>query len=221
MNYKWHKFLFEQHTKSISYSPDIISKIMEYESFSSEPYDDRCGYDKRPRQNCLGTPTIGYGTTVYPDGRKVTLQDPAIDKNKAVEYLKSYLNIFTQEMMKVINVDLNQNQIDALYSFVYNFGITKFAGSELLKKINKNPKDPTIKDEFMKFVIFKGVESEHQKKRRQYEANLYFSPVKVYRWIDRDEPISSSEAIPATQSIPPLGFEKVEVYQSPYKREKK
>ena len=91
---QWYKFLLsEQHNKSVMYSPSIVEKIKEFEAFSSEPYDDKCTYNKRPRQSCNGTITIGYGTTTYPDGRKVSLQDPAIDKNKATEYLKNFLKI--------------------------------------------------------------------------------------------------------------------------------
>lgn len=195
------------------YSPKIVEKIKEFEDFSAEPYDDKCSYKQRPRKSCSGTPTIGYGTTMYPDGTKVTLQDQAIDKNKATEYLKNFLNTIPDQLKILVNQDLNQNQVDALVSFIYNLGIGTFKNSEMLKKINKNPNDPTIKDEFLNFASFGGVENPFLKKRREFEKNLYATPVKKTRWVNLDEPLESTLTVPATQSVPFLGWEEQEVYE--------
>lgn len=51
-------------------------------------------------------------------------------------------------------VTLNQQMFNALVSFSYNVGSGAFGGSTLLKKVKVNPNDPTIRDEFMKWVWF-------------------------------------------------------------------
>ena len=50
--------------------------------------------------------------------------------------------------------DINQEQYEALVSFTYNVGTGAFASSTLLQKVKANPNDPTIRDEFMRWVIF-------------------------------------------------------------------
>ena len=72
-------------------------------------------------------------------------------------------------------VTLNQNQFDALVSFAYNIGNNEaFASSTLLKKVKINPKDPTIRDEFMRWIHINGVVSPCLVNRRRREADYYF-----------------------------------------------
>ena len=49
------------------------------------------GFRPKPYLCPAGIPTIGYGTTVYPNGRKVTLQDKAITEQVADQYLRIYI----------------------------------------------------------------------------------------------------------------------------------
>lgn len=81
-------------------------------------------------------PTIGFGTTVYPDGTKVTIGDK-ISEQQALDYLKNHLNKSVIPYIdNYVKVPINQNQIDALASLIYNIGGPAFKGSTLLKKIN-------------------------------------------------------------------------------------
>lgn len=118
-------------------------------------------------------PTIGYGTIRYPDGKPIKLGEK-ITLKKAEELL-------TWEVEKIAtqipDLKLNQNQYDALVSWVYNLGIGNFLKSTLYRKVKVNPEDPTIKDEFMKWTkarvggkltILKGLV-----RRRTEEYNLY------------------------------------------------
>jgi lysozyme len=70
---------------------------------------------------------------------------------------------------------INQYQFDALCSFAYNCGVGNLKSSTLLKKVNKNPNDPTIKDEFLKWNKGGGKVLSGLTKRRIEEAQLYFS----------------------------------------------
>jgi len=69
---------------------------------------------------------------------------------------------------------LTQNQFDALVSFCYNVGPVNLKNSTLIKKVNKNPNDPTIKDEFLKWVKANGKTLKGLVTRRTAEFELYF-----------------------------------------------
>jgi lysozyme len=71
--------------------------------------------------------------------------------------------------------DISQSQFDALCSFAYNVGIGNLQKSTLIKKVNTNPSDPTIKDEFIKWNKGAGKVLAGLTKRRQAESDLYFS----------------------------------------------
>ncbi len=76
----------------------------------------------------------------------------------------------------MVNKPLTTNQWSALVSFVYNIGVSAFQRSTLLKKVNANPSDPTIRDEFMKWNKANGAVLPGLTNRRRDEANLYFKP---------------------------------------------
>jgi lysozyme len=59
-------------------------------------------------------------------------------------------------------------------SFTYNVGIANLQKSTLLKKVNYNPNDPTIRLEFMKWNKAGGKVLNGLTRRREAEANLYF-----------------------------------------------
>ena len=115
-------------------------------------------------------PTIGYGTIRYPDGKLVKLGEK-ISLQKAEDLLIHEVNKIN------IPLILNQNQYDALVSFVYNLGMGNFLKSTLYRKCKVNPYDLTIRYEFMKWTkarvngelkTLKGLV-----KRRTDEYNLY------------------------------------------------
>ncbi|MEB3342783.1 glycoside hydrolase family protein [Okeania sp.] len=84
----------------------------------------------------VGIPTIGYGTTRYPDGQKVRLGDRISERN-AEAYLRYECSKTARELTKLITVPVNQNQFDALVSFSYNVGTGAFQGSTLRSKLNQ------------------------------------------------------------------------------------
>jgi lysozyme len=120
-------------------------------------------------------PTIGYGNTFYENGSKVTLKDQAITEARATELLEWSLNKFEQYVDSYCIDSITQNQFDALVSFCYNLGPANLKASTLLKKVNKDPNDPTIRAEFMKWNKAGGRALAGLTRRREAEANLYFS----------------------------------------------
>jgi lysozyme len=118
--------------------------------------------------------TIGYGQTFYPGGKRVQNGD-LITIEEANDMFKKVLANFEQNVYNLTRDDISQNQFNALASFAYNIGIGALRGSTLLKKVNKDPNDPAIKDEFMKWVNGGGGILAGLVKRRREEAKLYFT----------------------------------------------
>jgi lysozyme len=121
-------------------------------------------------------PTIGYGNTYYPNGKKVTLLDKDITKQEAFEIFKEIANRFGKRVDELVTSNINQNQFNALVSFCYNIGTGNFSSSTLLKKVNKNPNDLTIKAEFLRWNKAAGKVINGLTNRRIEEADLYFFP---------------------------------------------
>jgi lysozyme len=83
-----------------------------------------------------GIPTIGYGTTFYPNGQPVQMKDE-ISEQQAEAYLANDCEDLSKDVERLVKVSLNQNQKDALISFCYNLGVGAFTRSTLLKKLNQ------------------------------------------------------------------------------------
>ena len=147
----------------------IVSKngldlIKEFESFKSKPY--LC-----PSQKA----TIGFGSTYYPDGKKVTLQDKEITEEKAFEILEYIANKdFGSNINKVVKVPLNQNQFDALVSLIYNIGSTQFVGGTVDDKLNAGNTSAAI-ETWKKYRFDNGKVVSGLVNRRNAEVALFLS----------------------------------------------
>ena len=122
-----------------------------------------------------GRPTIGYGSTFYPDGSKVNLGD-IISEQQANELLMETLSQFERVVNELLDgIPVNQNQFDALVSFAFNLGTESLAQSTLLNKIKSNHNDTAIAIEFGKWVMAGGQRINGLVIRRRKEAELYFT----------------------------------------------
>lgn len=145
-------------------SQNAIRLIKKYEGFRADSY--LCP---------ASIATIGFGSTMWSDGKKVKLGQ-RISMEEADKLLMWELTNKTKALPKL---SVNQNMLDSIISFVYNLGLGAFTKSTLYKKINANPFDPTIRDEFMKWTKAR-VNGELKTlpglvKRRKEEADLYFT----------------------------------------------
>lgn len=115
-----------------------------------------------------GVVTIGYGHTRNAfEGQKISERDAEVLLAYDVKTAEDVVN-------RYVKVELNQNQFDALVSFVFNLGAGNFGKSTLLKVINKNPNDPAITAQFQRWINAGGKPLPGLVKRRQEEAKLYF-----------------------------------------------
>lgn len=119
-------------------------------------------------------PTIGFGNTYYLDKTKVELGQK-ITQEQADKLLLSTLSKIEKDVWSVIKQSVNQRMFDSLVSFTYNVGLGNLKSSTLLKKVNKDINDPTIKDEFLKWNKSKGRVLNGLSKRRNDEWLLYSS----------------------------------------------
>lgn len=106
--------------------------IKKWEQFRSKPYRDGGG-----------VPTIGYGTTRYPNGVKVTMNDPAISEETAVQYMVVSVTRVNAGMAALLKRPPTPYQHAALLDLVYNIGVGvhdgkkgDFADSTLLAHYN-------------------------------------------------------------------------------------
>jgi lysozyme len=120
-------------------------------------------------------PTIGYGNTYYPNGKRVTLLDDPITKEQAFEMFKIIADRFAKRVDDLVTSKINQNQFNALVSFCYNVGTGNFMKSTLLKKVNADPNDFDIRLEFAKWNKAGGVKSNGLVNRRSEESALYYT----------------------------------------------
>lgn len=118
-------------------------------------------------------PTIGIGFITV-GGKKVEMGMHMSDSDIEMEFLKQ-ITKYEDAVNNYVTSKINQNQFDALVSFSYNLGINSLKTSTLLKKININPSDLTIKLEFQKWNKAGGKIIEGLTNRRIAEEKLYFS----------------------------------------------
>lgn len=102
-----------------------LSLIKSFEGFSAKPY--LCP---------AGVPTIGYGATYYPDGRRVTMHDRPVTEAQATDMLRSMLASYEAGVSRYVLVPVTQGQFDALVSFAYNLGLAALKSSTLLRLLN-------------------------------------------------------------------------------------
>jgi len=131
------------------------------------------GFRKNAYQDVAGIWTIGYGNTEYTNKSKVKEGD-VITRSDAEILLSDTVAEYASAICEFIKSELNDQQFGALVSFTYNVGITAFKRSTLLRKLNSDPMDPAIANEFGRWVKAGGKTVSGLIKRRKEESDFYF-----------------------------------------------
>lgn len=125
----------------------------------------------------VGVWTIGRGITYYENGSPIKKGD-TVTAEREEALFQNTVKFFVKKVNEYVKKPVNQNQFNALVSFCYNIGTQAFKTSTLLKKVNVNPADKTIANEFMKWVkgTVKGkkVTIAGLVNRRKKEVELYY-----------------------------------------------
>jgi lysozyme len=120
---------------------------------------------------------IGYGHTDITIKRNQNISKFQSEQLllKDVEFYSDYIN--------GLNLNLSQNQFDAIISFCYSVKLTSFLTSKVLKLIKLDPDSVDIKEQILKwkYITWYDDEGNFQKielpglvSRRNLEAQLYF-----------------------------------------------
>lgn len=131
------------------------------------------GLKLKPYKCPAGIPTIGIGTTRYENGKPVTMGDPAITESRAWELLSNRLIGCESALKRFVTVELNQNEFDALVSFIYNVGEGNFANSTLLRMLNAGDDRDDVSAQLLRWNKANGVPLDGLTRRRQAERSLF------------------------------------------------
>ena len=132
------------------------------------------GFNSRPYLCPAGIPTIGYGSTVYPNGVKVTLKDKPVRKERAIEIMEWELNKSLMSTIRYcpILATTSENRLGAIVDFVYNLGAGRLQQSTLRRRINAKQWEEVPK-ELNKWVYGGGKKLRGLILRRQAEAQYF------------------------------------------------
>lgn len=96
------------------------------------------GWRSRPYLCPAGIPTIGYGATYYPDGRRVRLSDPPLSLLEGEALLDHDADAYERLAVKISPRLLTEPvRAQAIADFVYNLGAARYRGSTLRRKVNE------------------------------------------------------------------------------------
>jgi lysozyme len=96
------------------------------------------GYRGKPYLCPAGVATIGYGSTYYADGRKVTLTDaPMSEQDAAALLLQELHHTYLPAVLRQCPVLLtDEKKCNAFVDFAYNLGTGRLQTSTLKRRIN-------------------------------------------------------------------------------------
>ena len=134
------------------------------------------GFRQKVYKCTAGVDTIGYGTTIYPQGKRVTSKDKPIDEATAHEYLMDHLNMMYDTIFGIVvtNDELEVHHMVVIMQFVYNLGLTRLKNQTLLRKINTDKLDD-VPRELSKWIYQGGKITKGLVRRRNAEIRIWCS----------------------------------------------
>jgi lysozyme len=131
------------------------------------------GLELTSYKDAVGIWTIGYGHT-GPEvkyGQKIT-------KEEATDLLKKDLEWVENTIRSLVKTPITQSQFDALASFIFNVGGTRFSKSTLLLALNAGEYQKAA-DEFLKWDKAGGNVLPGLTRRRKAERELFLKGEQV------------------------------------------
>ena len=122
--------------------------------------------------------TIGYGHLIRPEEEADLMLKGPISLAKAEQILTEDLKKAEDAIKSLVRKPINQNQFNALASFVFNIGTTAFAGSTLLRLLNVGdyegaaaefPRWNKVTKDGVK-VVSEGLTARRARERKLFEA---------------------------------------------------
>lgn len=112
-----------QAANTLKVSAAAIAAWLAYEGFSPEPYIPVKG----------DRPTIGHGSTYYPDGRPVRMGDPPISRSRALEIAAGELDKTFAACVRdsLGDAPISQTEFDIAVDFAGQYGCARWTGSAM------------------------------------------------------------------------------------------
>ena len=144
-----------------------LDLVREFEGFVPKPYSD-----------AVGISTIGYGTTVYPSGEKVSLRDPPISQSKALDYARFWIEQRILPNLRAIPPwrSMNPGQQAALISFAYNLGESFYGGKgfgSITAALNSPNWEDSVPEQISRYHYAGGKPLKGLIRRREYERAVW------------------------------------------------
>jgi lysozyme len=110
------------------------------------------GFSAKPYLCPAGVWTIGYGSTYYANGDKVTKDDPSIDREYAErllmhELVRTYAPGAIRQCPILLTLAIKNRdwgKLNAIVDFCYNLGVGRLQTSTLKRKINQQDWDGAV-----------------------------------------------------------------------------
>ena len=131
--------------------------------------------------DAVGVPTIGYGHT------RAVQMGQKISEDRADVLLKEDLVRFESAVNRLLTVEVNQNEFDALVSFSFNVGQDALRKSTLLRMLNEGQRQAAA-DQFWRWDKAGGRILPGLKARRAEERNLFLRPMHTGEHFERAQP---------------------------------
>lgn len=145
----------------MTHSQKAVDLVKEFEGCRLTAYKDQGGIL-----------TIGYGHTEGVQPNQTCTEE------QAEVWLDCDLLVADAAIKRLVKAPLNNNEWDALVSFVFNVGGGNFQTSTLLKKLNAYQYSAAA-DEFEKWNHVNGVVNKGLSRRRGAEHDLFVEPMEV------------------------------------------
>jgi len=141
-----------------------IQLIKDFEGFRSKPY--YCSAKKL---------TIGYGHVILPNE---AFPEEGISQGEATELLKKDLVKAESAVLKLIKVNLTQEQFDALVSFTFNLGAGTLQRSTVRIALNEGDVIKAM-SYWKKYIYAAGKPLIGLQRRRLAEIELFMSTTRI------------------------------------------
>ncbi|SCC29869.1 lysozyme [Kosakonia oryziphila] len=138
-----------------------LTLIKSFEGLSLEKYRD-----------AVGKWTIGYGHLILPQENF----PQALSNKEAEDLLRADLGMTERGVHRLVTVDLNQNQFDALVAFAFNVGLGNLQDSTLLRLLNQGQYQAAA-DQLPRWNKAGGKILPGLTRRRDAERALFMAPV--------------------------------------------
>lgn len=158
---------------TLKVGPKALATIHHFEDCRLSAYRD-----------AVGIPTIGWGMTYYPDGRRVKIGE-RITQAQADSMFETLLERdFAAPVRKLIGVSpTTPAQFGAMVALAYNIGIGAFTGSSVLKRHKAGDTPLRVTEAFLMWNKAGGKVLSGLVRRRNAEAALYrsdFAALAIY-----------------------------------------